>query len=162
MLKRVAASAALVALVVAPANAEMRVAELGEVYESYNDCFAVTESGALAPDALVAKGWQRASMSDSKGKAIGDGPIIFGNPERAPIIMLSALEGDGVCVVIARIKNSKAFDQFKSAWGDQLPKPDKNGQITFFAEGRAVQMAPTGSKQKPRLRLVVGTRMESN
>ena len=161
MLKRVVATAALGAFVAAPAHAQMRVAELSEVYESYNDCFAATQTSSLAPDTLIARGWQRAKMSNGEGAAIDDGPIIFGNPEQAPLIMLSALEGEGACIVIARIKDLKAFDQFKSAWGAQLPRPDTNGQITFFADGRAVQMAPTGSRKEPSLRIVVGTRLES-
>ncbi|WP_188641484.1 hypothetical protein [Blastomonas marina] len=152
----------MAALFVAPASGQMRVAELGEVYESYNDCFAVTETGSIDPAALAAAGWQRATMSNGDGGEIEDGPIIFGHLERAPIIMLSALEGEGACIVIARIKNLKAFEQFKSAWGGKLPQPNKDGEISFFAEGRAVQMAPTGSRKEPSLRLAVGTRMESN
>ncbi len=162
MLERVATAAAIATLAVAPANAQMRVAELGEVYQSYNDCFAVTDTGSLNPDALSAAGWQRATMSDGKGKPIEDSPLIFGHPERAPLVLLSALEGQGACIVVARIENLKAYDQFKSAWGGKLPKPNKDGEISFIAQGRAVLMAPTGSRKEPRLRLAVGTRMESN
>jgi len=162
LLKRIAAPAFVAILAVAPANAQMRVAELGDVYESYNDCFAVTETGSIDPAALAAAGWQRAAVSNDGGGEIEDGPIIFGHLERAPIIMLSALEGEGACIVIARIKDLKAIDQFKSAWGGKLPKPNKDVEISFFAEGRAVQMATTGSRKEPSLRLAVGTRMESN
>lgn len=156
------AAAAVAALTVAPASAQMRVAGLGEVYESYNDCFAATETGSLDPDALGSAGWQRGALSNSGSENIEDEPIIFGHASRAPIIMLSALEGEGACIVVARIETSDVFEQFTSAWGEKLPKPNEDGEISFFADGRAVQMAPTGSRNEPSLRVAVGTRMESN
>jgi hypothetical protein len=144
-----------------PAQAQLREAPLPEIFESYNDCFAATESGQIDTSALTTLGWARASMTDGDGKQIDDGPIIFGHSERSPIILLSALEGDGVCVVNARIASFEVFTSFTDAFGGKLPEPNDEGAITYRAQGHIVQIAPTGSKDKPSLRLVVGTKSET-
>ncbi len=129
-----------------------------QIFETYNDCFAATENGSIDTVALGSLGWARARMTADDGAAIEDGPIIFGHSERAPIILLSALEGDGFCIVMARAENSEVFEQFKQAFGDNLPDPDENGAITFFAQGHIVQIAQTGSRDEPSIRLAVGTK----
>jgi len=147
------------ALLSAPVAAQLRPAPLEEIFESYNDCFATTNSGQLAPAELKKLGWKRATI-EAEGKAVDGGPIIFGHGNRAPIILLSGTEGQGVCIVNARIESFSVFEDFKAAFGGKLPKPDKDGEITFFAEGRPVQIAATGSQNEPALRLVVMTPME--
>lgn len=148
--------------VAAPAAAQLREAPLPQIFESYNDCFAATESGAIETSALESHGWARATMTDGEGNPIEGGPIIFGHSDRAPILLLSGLEGDGVCIVNARIESYAIFDQFKDAFGGKLPEPDADGAITYGAKGHIVQIAPTGSTEKPSLRLVVGTKAETN
>jgi hypothetical protein len=149
------------ALGAVPAAAQTGTAPVRQVFETYNDCFAATNTASLAPAELEKLGWQRASVESSKGDKITDAPIIFAHADRSPLILLSGLEGQGICVVTARIESYAVFDEFKAAFGDKLPRPDKKGNITYQAEGRIVQIAPTGSPEKPSLKLVVGTRMES-
>jgi hypothetical protein len=144
-----------------PAAAQMATAPVADVFESYNACFAATNTTSLAPAELEELGWQRATIQSSKGETVKDPPIIFGHADRSPLILLSGLEGQGVCVVTARIESLSVFEQFKSAFGGKLPKPDRKGDITYQAEGRIVQIAPTGSREQPSLKLVIGTRMES-
>ncbi len=151
---------ALFALGAAPAAAEMRAAPVGEIFESYNDCFAATNGGTLDPTELEKLGWSRATIS-SDGKAVEDGPIIYGHGQRAPIILLSGTGGAGICIVNARIKSFAVFEEFTAAFGGKLHKPNKDGEITFMAEGRPVQIAPTGSRDKPAMRLVVMTPTEN-
>ncbi len=140
----------------------MREAPLPEIFESYNDCFAATETGAINTDALRDLGWVRATMTDDDGNSVDDGPIIFGHTQRTPLIMLSGLDGEGVCMVSARIESFDVFEEFMAAFGGNLPDPDGDGAITYSAQGHIVQIAPTGSRDKPSLRLVVGTPMERN
>ncbi len=146
----------------APAAAQLREAPLPEIFQSYNDCFAATESGQIDSAALIELGWDRATMRDGDGNAIEGGPIIFGHAERRPVILLSALEGDGVCVVSARIESFEVFETFTEAFGGKLPAPNDEGAITFSAQGHVVQIAPTGSSEEPSLRLVVGTKREAS
>ncbi|MBI1401994.1 MAG: hypothetical protein GC147_02115 [Porphyrobacter sp.] len=160
MRKTLVLLAPLIALGAAPAAAELRTAPLEDIFESYNDCFAATNGGALDPAELEKLGWSRATIS-SRGKPVEGGPVIFGHGERAPIILLSGTEGAGICIVNARIKNFSVFTDFTSAFGGKLPKPDKDGEINFIAEGRPVQIAPTGSRDKPAMRLVVMTPTEN-
>ena len=137
-----------------------KFAFLADIYQSYNDCFAATAGTSLAPAALEKLGWTRAEIK-SDGKKVEGGPIIYGHAERQPIILLSATQGKGICVVNARIKDFSVFEEFKKSLGGKLPKPDDTGEITFIAEGRPVQIAPSGSRSKPALRLVVMTPLES-
>ena len=161
MLKFATAALALSALFASPATAQLREAQLPEIFASYNDCLVATKSGEISVSSLEALGWSRATMRTSDGNPIADGPIIFGHSDRSPIIILSALQGEGVCMVNARIERFEVFEEFKQALGEKLPKPDKNGSITFFVEGQPVQIAPTGSRKAPALRLAVLTPRKS-
>ena len=156
------AALALSAVLAAPAAAQLREASLPEVFESYNACFKATESGSIAPGSLEDLGWARATMSDSDGNAVEGGPIIYVHGEQAPLIILSGLEGEGVCMVSAKIDSFARLEEFKAAFGDALPAPNDKGEILFSAQGHIVQIAPTGSRDAPAMRLVVGTRRESN
>lgn len=162
MLSRVTFLAAAFALPVTPAAAQMREAALTEVFESYNDCFAATRGGSISVPALEGLGWKRATVQTGNGEPIQEGPVFFGHPERAPLIILNAVEGEGFCMVNARIESFAVFEEFKQAFGGQLPKAAENGAITFLAEGQAVQIAPTGSREAPALRLAVFTPRKSN
>lgn len=143
------------------AQAQMRVGPLSDIRESYNDCLSATE-GELDPAALEDRGWGRGTMQSRDGEIIEGGPIIYGHTEKAPIIMLSATEGKGACIVLARIEDLAQFEEFKSAWGDDLPQANDEGEIWFRAGGRRMaQMALTGSREEPSIRLVVGTPLES-
>jgi hypothetical protein len=42
-----------------------------------------------------------------------------------------------------------------------LPAPDKDGTISFKAEGQIVQLRRTGSRQEPALSIAVMTPMDS-
>lgn len=159
--KLATAALALSAVLAAPATAQMREAALPEIFESYNDCFAATESGEISISSLEALGWSRATIRSSDGEPIENAPLIFGHSERKPIIIMSALEGEGVCMVNARIESFEVFEEFKQAFGGKLPEPDKQGSISYFAQGHPVQIAPTGSREAPALRLAVLTPKES-
>ena len=149
-----------IAVLASPAAAEIPVSSLGDIYETYNDCLKVADPGGLSKDALATLGWQRATMSTKDGKPIADGPIIYGNAKRKPIILLSAEKGNGVCVVMARIETVATFGEFLKAWGGKLPAPDKDGVIGFSDEGRPVQIRQTGSADKPALTMAVMTPSE--
>jgi hypothetical protein len=150
--------AVLSALAIAwPAAAQLRPSPLGDIYESYNDCFKVATKYGLKPENLPSLGWSRATISSKRGEAIADEPIIFGHSKRQPLIMLSAETGEGVCIVMARLEKTSAFEEFKKAWGGKLPEPDSDGAISFLADGHIVQLRQTGSRQEPALSIAVMT-----
>ena len=144
-----------------PADAQLRPSPLGDIYKSYNDCFKVATKDGLRPDILPSLGWSRASVSSKDGKAVADAPIIFGHSTRKPLIMLSAEKGEGLCIVMARLQSATSFEEFKKPFGGKLPRPDKDGAISFSAEGHIVQLRQTGSRQEPALSIAVMTPMES-
>ncbi|MBA3526091.1 MAG: hypothetical protein M3438_07150 [Pseudomonadota bacterium] len=144
-----------------PAEAQLRPSPLGDIYESYNDCFKVAAQGGMKPEELAPLGWSRATISAQDGKKVSDGPSIHGHANRKPLIMLSAEKGEGLCIVMARLENAGAFEEFTKAWGGELPQPDAEGTISFSAEGHIVQLRKTGSLQEPSLSIAVMTPMES-
>ena len=145
-----------------PVAAQLRPSPLGDIYESYNDCFKVATKDGLKPEIMPSLGWSRATISSKDGKAVAAGPIIFGHSKRKPLIVLSAERGEGLCIVMARLESASAFEDFKKAWGGKLPKPDSEGAISFFAEGHIVQLRQTGSRQEPSLSIAVMTSTRSN
>jgi len=144
----------------ASASADIPVSPLGDIYESYNDCFKVATKEGIKTDVLAGLGWSRATISGG-GKPVASGPIIYGHSKRKPIILLSADKGEGLCIVMARLESPKAFEEFQGAWGGKLPKPDADGTITFFAEGHPIMLKQTGSAQKPAMTISVMTPMET-
>ena len=147
-------------MIAPPAAAEMSVSPLGDIYESYNDCFKVATKEGIQPEVLASLGWQRAKISGG-AKPKAEDPVIYGHPARKPLIILSSPKGDGICIVTARLESTKAFEDFKSAWGGKLPKPDAQGAIMFFADGHPIQLRQTGSADKPAMSITVGTPMKS-
>ena len=159
MTKIVRLIASLVAMIAAPAAAEMPVSPLGDIYESYNDCFKDATKEGFKTEVLGSLGWARATMTCNDGKPLPNPPMMFGNPKRKPLIILSPTEG--VCTVMARLQNVAAFSEFTKAWGGNLPPPDKNGIIGFFAEGRPIALRQTGTAENPSLTISVMTPSES-
>ncbi len=137
-----------------PALADIRPSPLGDIYESYNDCFKVVTKHGVKPEVLGTLGWSPASTS-TNGEPPEDGPAVFAHARRAPIILLSSDPGEEICIVMARLENAAAFEQFKAAWGGQLPKPNQDGVIFFQADGHPIRLQQTGSRQEPSLTIAV-------
>ncbi|MEO1044472.1 MAG: hypothetical protein AAFX04_03425 [Pseudomonadota bacterium] len=138
------------------ASAQLRTAPLPHIFESYNACFAATPQSGLDPKALESLGWNRATI-EADGEKQETGLIIFGHAEYAPLIILSAESGSGICSVTAKLSDAGDYDQFLAAFGDALPEADKDGNITFRAQGHLVQLARTGSRSDPAMRAIILT-----
>ena len=147
-------------MLAAPASAELPVSPLADIYESYNDCLKVATKEGLKLDVLASLGWSPATVTGPDGKPVTDGPTIFGNATRKPVIFLSVEQAGNVCSVMARLEKAESFAEFKKAWGGKLPKPDKDGIIGFFDEGHPVALRETGTPVKPALTISVMTTME--
>ena len=141
------------------ADAQMRPSPLKDIYASYNDCFKVATPAGIQPSVLQALGWSRATASKD-GKQVASELAVFGHPQRTPLIMLSSQTGKGLCIVVAQLESLAAFDQFKSAFGDKLPAPDAEGNITFVADDHVVLLKQTGSRKQPAMSIAVMTPVE--
>lgn len=144
-------------LVASPAQAQLKDAPVSDIFESYNDCFAATAGGEVSVAALEDLEWELGDWEEGDD----DMPLVFSHPERAPIIMLTADEGDGLCVVIARTENEKTYETFVGAFGGKLPAPDANGVIYYTVKGHIVRLAQTGTAEEPGMTLAVGTLAEN-
>ena len=65
------------------------------------------------------------------------------------------LSPEGMCIVTARLEDASKLEEFKRAWGGQLPRPDAEGVTFFRAEGRMVRLAPTGTQAAPGLSIAI-------
>jgi hypothetical protein len=135
------------------AAAQLPVAPLPDIYESYNDCFVATAEG-VDSSKLDHLGWKRVQID---GKPSAD-PAIFGHDKRAPLILMSGKGNEGMCAVVARLESAAAFDELVSAW--QGIKFDKKGEASFFAERHPIIVTKTGTRDAPAVRLVVGPPVE--
>lgn len=147
-------------LLAAPASAELPASPLIDIYESYNDCLKVAAPGGLNLDMLASLGWSPATVTTKDGKPVTDGPTIFGNAKRKPVIFLSVEKAGNVCSVMARLDKAESFAEFTKAWGGKLPAPDKDGIIGFFDEGHPVALRQTGTPEKPAMTISVMTPTE--
>lgn len=151
--------ALLLAAIGAPAAADIAPSPLGDIYETFNDCLAVAQPTGLNVEKAKSLGWSKATMSTKDGKSV-DGPLIYGNPKRKPIMLLTAEKGEGLCIVMARLESAEAFPKFLEAWQPHLPKPDKDGTISFSDDGHIVQIRRTGTADRPALTMAVMTPLE--
>jgi len=154
-------TALLVTAVAFPVSAQLKPAPLPEIFESYNDCFAATPASGVSTSALEKLGWIRATIESDGTKDTKPDLIIFGHSDRRPLIMLDKESGPGICIVTAKLENKRNFQSFLDAFGGKLPKPDKNGNITYFVNGQVVQLAKTGTRKEPAMRAVIMTPEES-
>jgi hypothetical protein len=150
-------AAALLLALAAPVSAELPVAPLTDIYESYNDCFKIATRQGLDPQQLAGLGWQRATSTDKDGKPTAAGPVIYGHAKRKAVMFFTAEKLGLVCTIVARLQNVAAFDQFKKAWGGKLPAPDKDGIIGFMVNGQPVALRRAGTPDKPTLSISVMT-----
>jgi hypothetical protein len=141
------------------ASADIPVSPLGDVYLTFNDCLDVAQPSGISTDKLASLGWSKATSHNADGTP-GKGPLIYGNPKRKPIIILSSESGDGVCIVMARIETAETFPKFLEAWGPRLPKANKDGVIGFYDDGHPVLIRETGTREKPALTMTVGVPSE--
>jgi hypothetical protein len=141
------------------ASADIPVSPLGDIYLTFNDCLEVAQPSGINTDKLASLGWTKATSHNADGTP-AKGPLIYGNPKRKPIIVLSTESGDGMCMVMARIESDAAFPEFLKAWGPQLPAPRKDGSIGFYDGGHPVLIRQTGTREKPALTMSVMTPSE--
>lgn len=148
-----AAGLALTATPVAAQEQQQRTAELRAIYDAYDACLAATEDGIDAT-ALTERGWQRATMD---GEATSD-PMIFGNAGGQIWLVMTETGTDDTCIVLAPISEMEQLPRLLSAWDDFV----LDGSTARFEHDRQpVQVAAIGTREEPKIRIIVGTRSDS-
>ena len=159
---------ALLGLVAAPAAAQdgasgLQPAAPAEIVSAASTCLAAARPGSVDVGVLTAQGWGKGQASDKGGKAIALPFDVYARKGGKVMIMTANADGNGMCSVVARIDRAETAAAIANALSAQFKvKPfqaDKEG-ILWFAERRIVQLAATGDRSKPGVRISVMQQVE--
>ncbi|WP_156851902.1 hypothetical protein [Novosphingopyxis baekryungensis] len=159
MPKRVALLSALVALgVAAPAAAQQKVADLGDILAASDQCISATGASGVSSKLMEQGGWKLGSVS-AKGKAV-DMPLrIYGKADNNALIMAQneASSKDRVCIVLGRISSPQAYAPAAAAMTKKYGKPIKrNGNSVIWRfKNKIIQLDATGSPKKAAMRIAI-------
>ncbi len=160
MPRSAAALALLGAASAAAAQGQILVpAAPAEIAAAVASCVAATNAGGADAKVLGAQGWQRAIATDGKGKPLATPFAVYGRKGGKTMIMIApSKQGRDLCTVTARIDGTAAAKPVVEAVSAQLKtKPAKvePSAIYWLAGGKAVQLASTGDRSKPSVRISI-------
>ncbi len=135
---------------------EFGVASQDEIVAGARSCVASVGPAGLDEAHRVAAGWSKGAMTSKDGKPVASDLIVYG---KGNLMMLST-RAAGLCTVTARIASVRAFPGIQSAMASAYGAPfkdDGKGEQFFQApDHRFIDLASTGSKDRPAVRVAVG------
>jgi hypothetical protein len=141
----------------------LQPASPAEIVAAASTCFASAKPGMIDASVLTGQGWAKGEASDKSGKTIDLPFDFYGRKGSKVMIMAKNADGNGMCSVLARvdrIETSSAVAQALSARFRKKPfKADKEG-VFWLSERRIVQLAATGDRAKPSVRISVMQQIE--
>ena len=158
LLKRMSCAVAVMQIASAASAQKQLPATPSEIVGGVKSCLSATTEKAVEADTLKADGWRSASIA-ARGKAV-DSPLqFFGKGDL--LLMTNKTGKDPVCVIMASVADAKALDGLSSFIMKELDvdghtKPDEKNAIYFFPKGHIVQLARTGTLDRPSVRIIVG------
>ena len=160
MLRSLAALALLASSSAAIAQGtSQKPASPAEIAASTASCIAATTATGIDVTALEGGGWQKATATDGRGKPLQTPFSVYGRKGGNTMLMLAPASGArGLCTVMARIDRAENAPVVINALSAQLnTKPAKadKGEIYWFAQNKIVQLATTGDRSKPSVRISV-------
>jgi hypothetical protein len=136
----------------------LRPAAPAHVVTGLSACIAAMRpGGGVEQSKLTGAGWRKGTAEDAKGKAMPMPFAIYGRKD-ANVVLLTDPAGKGACTVLARIERPESAPAVVQALAAHLkaqPKRDKNNNLIWLAGRTAVQLAATGDRAKPALRVAV-------
>jgi hypothetical protein len=144
-------------------GAALQPAAPPEIVAAASTCLAAAKPGSVDAAALTARGWAKGEASDGSGKAVKLPFDAFSRKDGKVVIIVAAADGNGMCSVVARIDRVETASAVANALSAEFKvKPfqaDKEG-IIWFADGRLVQLAATGDRSKPSVRISLMQQVE--
>lgn len=148
------------------ANAQasgLEPATSAEIVAAATTCHAAAKPGSVDAAVLAAAGWVKAEASDEGGKAVALPFDVYARKDAKVMITARNADGNGMCTVVARIDRVESAGAIANALTAAFKvKPfqaDKEG-ILWFADNRIVQLAATGDRSKPGVRVSVMQQVE--
>ena len=150
------------ALLSAPAAAQLEVATTDQIRASYADCFSVTQSGSIDLAPLAGLGWSRTRSQGSPNNPIDADDVVYSHKARAPVLVFNRETGADSCFINARIENFDTYQEFLSGFDNDLLKPNIRGEVALPDNGHPIEVSPAGTISQPAMRIRVGTPTETN
>ena len=149
------------AATVLPANAKgLETASQGEIVAGARSCVASVGPAGLDQTRLVADGWSKGSIASKDGKPIDTSIILYG---KGHLMLMSMQPQPGkpqLCTLLARIESVRAFagiqTAFASTYGAPFKDDGKGDQFSQAPDHRFINLASTGSNDRPSVRVAVG------
>ena len=145
------------------AQASLQPAEPAEIASAVATCVAAARPGSVDSGVLTGQGWAKGEAADQDGKAIELPFDVYARKGAKVMITARNADGNGMCSVVARIDRMETAPRVADALSTQFKvKPfqaDKEG-ILWFADRRIVQLAATGDRSKPGVRVSVMQQVE--
>ena len=128
-----------------------------EFLTAARSCAAATSPTAVDPRKLEADGWKKATMS-SNGKPVATPLTMYGKGHL--LLMFDAAGTSPLCIVTGRLGSIGEFPKlqaaFAAAYGAPIKDDGKGEQMFVAPDHRIVDLAATGSADRPAVRVGVG------
>lgn len=124
------------------------------IVAAVQSCRDAVTSERLDEDRLVAQGWGRGEIS--AGGASVDMPLRLFSREA---IILIATPGSPGCIVTARLADISRYQHLTSgmiaAFGQPAQAARNGSSVVWFFDNRVMQLEPTGSRERPAVRIAL-------
>ncbi len=157
MLKQIAIAAIAAAVPLSPVvGQEQKVASVAGIEAALGACLSATGTAGVDEAKLTERGFARGKI-EADGKAVASELGFYGQADNAAIIITMA-NPKPICTVIARIPSIERFpDTVEAINGALQSKPirQEGNEVTWRHGAAIVQLAATGTREKPSIRTVV-------
>ena len=144
-------------LLVAPAHAQMRPAAADDIIAAIDACRSAAGSGGVDETRLTGAAWQAETFGSKERPTETPLRIYAKRGNNAVLMFTRDASGPGVCIVTARIRSTAdaplVANQISSRFGAPIQAAPQ--EVTWRAERHILQLAPTGNRNAPSLRIGV-------
>jgi hypothetical protein len=128
-----------------------------ELLAAVRSCAAATNPTGVDPRKLEADGWRKATMS-ANGKPVATPLTMYGKGHL--LLMFDSAGASPLCIVTGRILSVAEFPKlqaaFAAAYGAPIKDDGKGEQMFIAPDHRVVDLASTGSNDRPAVRVGIG------
>ena len=155
--------AAISLSVAASAQADaLQPAAADDIAGAVTDCWNAVGAKDVNRGSLQVAGW-KAAHSDAQDKSVAKPLTLYGRAGRQSLIMVAERASQPMCSVIARVASPQDLGETAGtiqkalvALDPQVKATRDGNTLVFLALPKLAMADPTGSKEKPGLRIVVG------
>lgn len=158
MKKLIASGLIAIAAVVGQPLSAAKTAKVEGIYSGVNACLDATSLAGVSATLLMENGWRPGTIS-ADDKQIATDLRFYGSTSKANEgVVLMALDDKPICTITARIDRFSMIDNLIHAVStkrENKPPVQSEGDYYWISKEVIIQMAATGSRSKPSVRIVI-------